>query len=579
MPLIDKLFGIPGLKWAGNTNELNAAYAADGYSRLKGLGVLITTFGVGELSAINGIAGSFAEHVGVLHVVGMPPTSAQSKQLLLHHTLGNGDYNVFHRMASDVACHTALIKDSDICADQIDECIRAAWLKQMPVYMGIPVNKVNILIPSKALNIPLDLNPPDNDPDTEQEVISKITDMMYRARNPAIIVDACVARYDTIKETRLLCEMTKFPVFVTPMGKGIIDEDSPQFCGVFTGSISSPSVREVVDFADFVLVIGCVLSEFSTSTFHFHYKTKRCILLYPGIVRFKSVTYPEVYLKRLLLKLISSIDTNKLHYKFQNPPKMNIKRTLLPDDALLRQDWVWSEISHWFQEGDVIITEIGSSSFGINSTHFPKHAKGISQSIWGSVGFSLGSCLGILFAIAEISKQPQNLRSKKPRVILFLGDGAFQLTVQEMSTIIRWGFKPYIFLMNNHGYSVDRYLHHRQDAEYYDIQPWNYLLLPKLFGATDYETRKVVTVRDFKNIVNDPIFASADRLRMLELMFPPKDVPQELIKRWTQERESYKNERDASLSVSLTSEENCKTPDSSDTHIQKLRKMNPSEHR
>ena len=77
--LLDKLNEIPGLRWAGNTNELNAAYAADGYSRLKGLGCIITTFGVGELSAINGVAGSFAEHVGLLHVVGMPPTSTHRR--------------------------------------------------------------------------------------------------------------------------------------------------------------------------------------------------------------------------------------------------------------------------------------------------------------------------------------------------------------------------------------------------------------------------------------------------------------------------------------------------------------------
>lgn len=64
---------MPNLKWLGCCNELNAAYAADGYARIKGVpGVLVTTYAVGELSAMNGVAGAYAEHAGMIHVVGMP---------------------------------------------------------------------------------------------------------------------------------------------------------------------------------------------------------------------------------------------------------------------------------------------------------------------------------------------------------------------------------------------------------------------------------------------------------------------------------------------------------------------------
>ncbi|NGH43007.1 indolepyruvate decarboxylase, partial [Escherichia coli] len=96
---IDRLFGVPGdynlqfldrviahsaLGWVGCANELNAAYAADGYARIKGAGALLTTYGVGELSALNGIAGSYAEHIPVLHIVGAPSTGAQQRGELLH---------------------------------------------------------------------------------------------------------------------------------------------------------------------------------------------------------------------------------------------------------------------------------------------------------------------------------------------------------------------------------------------------------------------------------------------------------------------------------------------------------------
>ncbi|WP_264766429.1 thiamine pyrophosphate-binding protein, partial [Klebsiella pneumoniae] len=120
---IDRLFGVPGdynlqfldrviahsaLGWVGCANELNAAYAADGYARIKGAGALLTTYGVGELSALNGIAGSYAEHIPVLHIVGAPSTGAQQRGELLHHTLGDGDFRHFARMSEQITCSQAL---------------------------------------------------------------------------------------------------------------------------------------------------------------------------------------------------------------------------------------------------------------------------------------------------------------------------------------------------------------------------------------------------------------------------------------------------------------------------------------
>lgn len=544
MPLIDKLYSIPQLRWAGNTNELNAAYAADGYSRLKGLGCIITTFGVGELSAINGIAGSYAEHVGVLHVVGMPPTSAQTKQLLLHHTLGNGDYNVFSRIASEITCHSKLIIDTDLCCDEVDTCIIKAWTLQKPVYMGIPLNLIDTPVESRKLNIALNLNVPNNDPAVESEVVSQILRQMYKSKHPVIIADACVTRHDLTEETKLLCERTKFPVFATPMGKGAVDEGLPHFGGVYMGSISPPEVREVVDFADFVIVIGCMLSDFNTGSFHFAYKTKECTLLFPSSVKFKHACYPDLRIKSLLKAILRDLKETKIIYKVERPQRMIIPRSELPSKHSLRQEWVWNQISHWFRQGDIIITETGTSAFGINQTRFPHYSHGISQALWGSVGYALGACLGALFAVKEL--RMKELSPLPHRVILFVGDGAFQLTVQEVSTMVRWGLTPYIFVMNNQGYSVDRFLHHSSNAEYYNIQSWDYLRLLSVFGAESYETRKILTVGDFQEMIEDPLFATSDKIRMLEIMLPPMDVPQALMDKWLTVQESKKRNGDES---------------------------------
>lgn len=557
MPLLDKLYKVPGMRWAGNTNELNAAYAADGYARLKGIGCLITTFGVGELSAINGIAGSYAEHVGVLHVVGMPPTSAQTKQLLLHHTLGNGDYRVFYRIANDIACYAATVNDTDLSVKEVDACIRKAYLYQKPVYLGVPVNQAYMPVDSSRLNTPVDLSIPRNSGETEQPAVDLILDQLYRARNPVIIVDACVSRQRAVKETALLCDMTKFPVFVTPMGKGTIDESNDHFRGVFTGSISSPEVREVVYFSDFVLFVGAILPEFNTSTFNFGFKTKNCAILYPTAVKFKKAIFPDLHLKPTLQALIKKLDPTRIQYKYKEMKNIMAPRLEPSNSDLLRQEWVWNEISHWFHERDTIITETGSSAFGINQTRFPKATVGINQALWGSVGFALGACLGASFAVEERTVQENHvstdLRSYdrnievSERIILFVGDGAFQLTAQELSTIVRWKLKPYIFIMNNQGYSVDRYLHHRSDASYYDVQPWKYLNFLKLFGATAFETRKIVTVGDFKEMLAEKEFGIPDKIRMIEIMLPQSDVPETLVARWQAEKE-LSNKRTYELS-------------------------------
>jgi len=107
---VSDIFGVPGdfafpvndaacrdhsLRWIGNTNELNAAYAADGYARIQGVAALSTTCGVGELRALNAIAGSYAEHLPVFHPAGMAPSGTQRSGSLVHCTIG-----IHHLVAS-----------------------------------------------------------------------------------------------------------------------------------------------------------------------------------------------------------------------------------------------------------------------------------------------------------------------------------------------------------------------------------------------------------------------------------------------------------------------------------------------
>jgi indolepyruvate decarboxylase len=124
------------VKYVGTCNELNAAYAADGYARLKGVGALVTTYVVGELSALNGVAGSFAEKVPVVAITGTPARAAFQGNWLLHHTIG--EYKAPSKMFKRVtAAHTILVDPERVPSD-IDKVLRTCLLKQLPVYIGLP---------------------------------------------------------------------------------------------------------------------------------------------------------------------------------------------------------------------------------------------------------------------------------------------------------------------------------------------------------------------------------------------------------------------------------------------------------
>lgn len=520
LSLLDKIYEVPGMRWAGNCNELNAAYAADGYARIKGMACLITTFGVGELSALNGIAGAYAEHVGIMHVVGVPSLSSQAKQLLLHHTLGNGDFTVFHRMSANISETTAMITDVNTAPAEIDRLIRTCYITQRPVYLGLPANVVDMMVPANLLETPVDLALKPNDPQAETEVIETVLEMIRKAKNPVILADACASRHDVKAETKKLIELTQFPAFVTPMGKGSIDENNPRFGGVYVGTLSNPAVKEAVESADLILSVGALLSDFNTGSFSYSYKTRNIVEFHSDHIKIRMATFPGVQMKFALQRLLEHVAEAAKDYVPVAVPARIPENPPCDPSTPLKQEWMWNQLSKFLREGDVVITETGTSGFGINQTHFPGNTIGISQVLWGSIGFTGGAVLGAAFAAEEVDP--------RKRVILFIGDGSLQLTVQEISTIVRWNLKPYLFVLNNHGYTIEKLIH-GPTAQYNEIQPWNHLKLLETFGATDYENHRVATTGEWIDLIESKEFAENSRVRMIEIMLGVMDAPSSLV--------------------------------------------------
>ncbi|MCJ1414542.1 Pyruvate decarboxylase 1 [Xylographa parallela] len=506
-----------GLTWVGNCNELNAGYAADGYARVKGIAAIVTTFGVGELSAINAIAGAYSEYSPVVHIVGTPSTIAQKQGMLLHHTLGNGDFNVFANMNRDISVAMAKLNDPHEAATMIDHAIRECWVQSRPVYIALPTDMVTKKIEGARLDTPLDLSYPSNVPEKEDYVVDVVLKYLHDAKNPVILVDACAIRHRVLDEVHELVKQSGLPVFVTPMGKGAVNETLPTFGGVYAGDGSDPDVRERLESSDLILSIGAIKSDFNTAGFTYHVSQLSTIDFHSNYVRVRYSEYPGVRMQGVLQKVTAKM--GKLNVKAGPVANNNIPKADrdMSDDQVISHAWFWPRMGQWLEKDDIVITETGTANFGIWETRFPDGVKALSQVLWGSIGWSVGACQGAAMAAKELGIK---------RTILFVGDGSFQLTAQEVSTMIRRELNPIIFVICNKGYTIERFIH-GMDAEYNDIQEWKNKDLLDVFGADPEKSKtyQVKTKQELHDLFNNKHFSSAPYIQFVELYMDREDAP------------------------------------------------------
>ena len=479
----------------------------------------MTTFGVGELSAVNAIAGAFSEYVPIVHIVGYPSTLSQKNGALLHHTLGNGDFTVFSRMSKDISCAVSMLNHQHEAAMLIDNAIRECILQSRPVYISLPSDMVQKKIDGDRLNTPLDLNYPPNDQEAEDYVVDVVLKYLHAAKNPVIVVDGCAIRHRALKETHDLVAQSGIPTFVAPMGKGAVDETLPNYGGVYAGDGSNAGVKDRVESADLVLSIGAIQSDFNTAGFTVRMSQMNTIDFHSYAVKVRYSEYPGVRMNGVLAKVTAKL--GKLNIESGPEPNNTIPHheTVDNSDSTITHAYLWPRLGQWLQPHDILITETGTSNFGVWETRFPADITAISQVLWGSIGYATGSCQGAALAAREKGIK---------RTILFTGDGSFQLTAQEVSTMLRHKLNPIIFVICNKGYTIERLIHGMKDS-YNDVQEWKYKDLPAAFGAKEGEvkTYRVQTKEELEGLFEDSEFSGGETecMRFVELVMPWDDAP------------------------------------------------------
>lgn len=226
------------------------------------------------------------------------------------------------------------------------------------------------------------------------------------------------------------------PTFVAPMGKGAVNETLPNYGGVYAGDGSNEGVRERVESSDLVLTIGAIKSDFNTAGFSYRISQLSTIDFHSGHIAVRFSEYPGVRMKGVLRKVIDRMDLSKISVKSHPRPENLIEQSEQDTSKgqIITQAWFWPRVGQWLREKDIVITETGTANFGIWETRFPAEVTAISQVLWGSIGYSVGATQGAALAAKE--------HGGGRRTILFVGDGSVQLTVQEISTMIRHGLKP-----------------------------------------------------------------------------------------------------------------------------------------
>lgn len=504
LQFLDRVIDHPEIGWVGCANELNAAYAADGYARCNGAAALLTTFGVGELSAINGIAGSYAEYLPVIHIVGAPASQAQQQGDCVHHSLGDGDFCHFIRMAQEVCVATAQLSAENATAE-IDRVITCALQSHRPGYLMLAVDVAQVAVepPADALNITQSAAP------RVREAFRLAAEKrLASAQRVSLLADFLALRCQQQAALAALRAERAIPCASLLMGKGVLDEQQPGYVGTYAAEASEGKIRELIEQADVTICAGVRFTDTLTAGFTQQFSSAQLIELQPN----SASVAGELFAPLSMADALSELHTLFSRYA----ARWALAPAALPgipveDAAFISQNAFWRAMQAFLQPGDIILADQGTAAFGAAALRLPHQAQLLVQPLWGSIGYTLPAAFG-----AQTAKH-------NSRVILIIGDGSAQLTIQELGSMLRDNQRLVIFVLNNEGYTVERAIH-GATQRYNDIAQWNWTALPQALSlhsqAQCWRISETVQLQEVMKRLNPPRYLS-----LVEVVMKKDDLP------------------------------------------------------
>lgn len=525
-------FGIPGdfalstFRWLERsdidlitmTHEPMVGFAADGYARMRGLGLACITYGVGGLNMLNSIAGAYAEKSPVIVVSGGPSATERRTDPLLHHKVKTFDTQ--RRIYEEVTCANTILLDPDTAASEIVRVVDAAIARQRPAYIEVPYDIVDTPIrpfrPRKPEPIP-------TDPESLAECLRESVAFINRAKHPVILADVELHRHKLTNIALQIAEKFNIPVGATLLSKSVIRETHPLYIGVYGGALSEPACRKYVDNSDCVIMLGAFMTDVFLGINTSKLTRSRSILatterLRVGLHRYDDIGFAD-YLRALRGSRI------RRRRPFENPnPAAEIRplRASERQDALDVED-VFRILGLHIDENSVVVADTGDALFGAISLRTAKRKEFIASAYYLSMGFAVPASIGVMAA------------DPKKRVFTIVGDGAFQMTGMELSTAAQRDMAPVVIILNNEGYGTERLI---MEGKFNDIRNWDYTKVCEVIRAG--QASVVHTKGQLDGALTNAL--SSNELSIIEVRLP-RDAYSPAVRRLGEELANLRNPR------------------------------------
>ncbi len=471
---VKHVFGVPGdfvlgfydllqkspIKIINTCDEQGAGFAADAYARLNGLGCVCVTYGVGGLKIVNTTAEAYAEKSPVIVISGAPGVEEIKGDPLLHHRTAHFDDQ--RRIFERITVASVYLGDPNTACADIDHAFETATRLKRPVYIELPRDRVNSLVKSKSKTPKF---PTQSDPQALHEALEEAVDMINGARKPVILAGVEMHRFGLQKQLIELVEKTNIPVAATILGKSVVSESMPRYLGVYEGGMGHDDVRKYVESSDCLILLGAMLTDINLGIYTAHLNYTKMISATTERLTVHHHHYDQVQLKDFVNGLLQA--------KLKKRPMKNIPHPLPPKaffaaNRKITTNRVFECLNSFIEDDTMVVADVGDALFGAIDLYIATKTEFISPAYYASLGFGVPGALGAYLA------------KPKLRPLVIVGDGAFQMTGMELSTIARFGLNPIVVVINNKGYGTERPM---MDGAFNDILNWEYSKLPALLGT------------------------------------------------------------------------------------------------
>ncbi len=478
---IDDLFGIPGdyilsfyselekspINVVGCTREDCAGFAADAYARINGMGAVCVTYCVGGLSVSNSIAGAYAEKSPVVVISGSPGLNERKGGALLHHMVR--DFRTQIEVFEKFTIAGTELSDPLTAFSEIDRVLDACDRFKRPVYIELPRDMVHVVPPvAHGYARPVF----EDNVQATAEAVEETRELLAKAKKPVILAGVELHRFGLQDQLLQFAQTCKIPIATTMLGKSVVSERHPLFIGLYGGAIGNADVTEFVEDSDLVLMLGAFLSDINLGVYSAKLDPDRCVYATSEELRISHHHYRHVGLKEYVEGLNAA---NMKAVSREIPDSLVLKQTFdsgeqVNENDPLRTSRMMAMLNRRLDSEVIVVADVGDSLFAATELTIHDRGEFLSPAYYTSMGFSIPAALGAATA------------RPKHRVVVLVGDGAFQMTGQELSTLIASGHAPLIIVLDNHGYGTERYLH-AGDWKYNEINPWKYCELLNVYGG------------------------------------------------------------------------------------------------